>query len=449
MIFKYCVVLFVFSFSSFFSVAGTASLTYLPASSLMVEHFTVIPPLVSNPRSGGTASLTYLPASSLMVEHFTVIPPLVSNPRSGASVVVARSIDSVSVDRANGDRFKQSKKSLKKVWIRETFPKNFTRPSLAQPIRPVLTRAGLLIQGNKVNGVVAYTLNKGKKQWFFSVKGGLAGEVSVVNDLVFFGGADGFIYAIYLSTGKLLWKHYTGLAQVSAPVVYKNQVYFSSSEKLYCLSKKTGDMLWTYSVSSPTAEFTVEGVAPPVIDKSLVYFKSPTALTAVNFKGRKRWTISTGVVSRFASSAGGLAIGKICLYFADSESGIYCVNKKTGRVIWKNPQGSHGDLLLQGSRLFYPSSDGKIIALDQKSGKQIWLQPAGKSSATSLVLYKDSLVYGEYRGPLRFVSLKTGERGRAFYFGEGMSAPPAVSVLNSELYFMSNSGWLYKLSLGD
>ena len=359
-----------------------------------------------------------------------------------ASVVVARSIDSVSLDRVQ-----KSKKSLKKVWIRETFPKNFTRPSVAQPIRPVLTQAGLLVQGNKVNGVTAYTLNKGKKQWFFSVKGGLAGEVSVAEGLVFFGGADGFIYALYLSTGKLLWKHYTGLVQVSAPIVYKNRVYFSSSEKLYCLSKKTGEMVWTYSVSTSTAEFTVEGIAPPVASKSLLYFKSPTALTAVNLKGRKRWSISTGVVSRFASSAGRLAIGKICLYFADSESGIYCVNKRTGRVIWKNSQGSHGDILLHGSRLFYPSSDGNIIALDQKSGKQIWLQPAGKSQATSLVLYKESLVYGEYNGPLRFVSLKTGERSRAFYFGGRMSAPPAVSVLNSELYFMSNNGWLYKLSL--
>ena len=108
------------------SRGGTSSLTYQPASSLKKSQSTVIPPLVSNPRSGGisthavelteeqreclqrltfqkerskkgvtacnppcgggTASLTYQPASSLKKSQSTVIPPLVSNPRSGFCV---------------------------------------------------------------------------------------------------------------------------------------------------------------------------------------------------------------------------------------------------------------------------------------------------------------------------------------------------------------------------
>ena len=89
---------------------GTSSLTYRQASSLKESHSTVIPPLVSNPRSGGTSShavelteeqkeclqhlkgsagttgpvpLTYQQASSLKKSQSTVIPSLVSKPRSG------------------------------------------------------------------------------------------------------------------------------------------------------------------------------------------------------------------------------------------------------------------------------------------------------------------------------------------------------------------------------
>ena len=127
------------------------------------------------------------------------------------------------------------------------------------------------------------------------------------------------------------------------------------------------------------------------------------------------------------------------------ESGLYCLNKKTGKTIWKTDTGSHGDILLSGSRVFYSSHNGKIIALDQKSGKELWSHKVNKSIATSPVSYKNMLVYGEYSGALYFISKGTGKPLGSFSFGTGMSAPPVISEADSELYFMSNAGWLYKL----
>lgn len=336
---------------------------------------------------------------------------------------------------------------LKKVWIRETFSKDFTRPSILQSIKPVLTTSGLLIQGNKINGMGAYTLGKGKKKWFFPVKGGLAGDVLVSDGFVFFSGSDGFIYALYLKTGKILWKYYTGLISVSAPVLKKKHLYFSSANKIYCLNVKTGENVWTYSTQVRTAEFTIEGVARPLIGRHLIYFKvSDGSLVALDFKGRLKWknTLS-GSGNRFTSASSAPIVGKVCLYSSSLESGIYCLNKKTGKVIWKTSVGSHSDLLLYGSYLFYSTHDGKVLALDQKSGKQIWSHKVPQSIATSPVLYKNVLIYGEYSGALRFISRSTGKELDAFSFGSGMSTSPVVSVIDSELYFMSNFGWLYKM----
>ena len=338
---------------------------------------------------------------------------------------------------------------IKKLWIRETFLKDFLRPSILQPISPVFTSSGLLIQGNKANGVSAYTLDKGKKQWFFPVKGGLAGGVLVSDDFVFFGSSDGFIYSLHLNTGKILWKHYVGLTSISKPVVRKKYLYFASPNKIYCLNKKTGENVWTYSTQVKTAEFTVEGVASPLIGSSFIYFKvSDGSLVALDFTGRLKWKLElSNSGSRFTSASSSPVMGKLCLYSASLESGLYCLNKKTGKIIWKTAVGSHGNLLLSGSNLFYPSNDGNIIALDQKSGKQIWIHKVPQSIATSLVLYKDILIYGEYSGALRFISKSTGKGLGFFAFGSGMSAPPIVSAINSQLYFISNFGWLYKLKL--
>ena len=352
------------------------------------------------------------------------------------------------------ETFSSTKKNtsvfFKKVWIRETFSKDFTRPSILQSIRPVLTTSGLLIQGNKINGIAAYTLGKGKKKWFFPVKGGLAGGVLVSNGFVFFGGSDGFIYSLYLKTGKILWKYYTGLISVSAPVLKKEHLCFASSNKIYCLNMKTGENIWTYSTQVRKAEFTIEGVARPLIGHSLVYFKvSDGSLFALNFKGQLKWKhVLSDSGNRFTSASSTPVMGKTCLYSSSLESGLYCLNKKTGKIIWKTGVGSHSDLLLYGSYLFYSTHDGKLLALDQKSGKQIWSHKVTHSIATSPVLYKDMLIYGEYTGALRVISRSTGKELNSFSFGSGTSASPVVSVMDSELYFMSNFGWLYKIKLG-
>lgn len=340
----------------------------------------------------------------------------------------------------------------RKMWIRETFFKNFTQPSVLQSIKPAVSSSGLLIQGNRANGLSVYTLEQGKRKWFFSVKGGLAGDVLVESDFVFFGGADGFMYALYLNTGQVLWKYYVGAVNVSQPTMRDKYLYFASANRMYCLNAKTGESVWTYTASLSPSEFTIEGVASPLVNKakgSLIYFKtSDGALIALNSRGKLKWKQKLSQSSdRFTSAVSDPVMGKMCLYSAGVESGLYCLNKKTGKVIWKNSSGSHGNLLLSGSRIFYPTTDGRILALDQRSGKQIWSHQIKETIATSPVLYKNILIYGEYSGGLRFISLDTGKDLGYFSFGSGMSASPLVSAVNSELYFLSNIGWLYKLKL--
>ena len=345
--------------------------------------------------------------------------------------------------------FKKEKVSVKKIWIRETFLKDFTRPSVLQSISPVLSSSGLLIQGNKVNGLSVYTMDKGEKKWFFPIDGGVSGGVLLVDDLIFFGGADGYIYSLQLKTGQLLWKQHVGLTHISKPLVYENYLYFASSNKIYCLNKKTGENVWTYSAQVRSSEFTLEGIAEPLISDSFIYFKvSDGSLIALSLQGKLKWKREFTHSARFASASSTPVIGKVCLYSADLESGIYCLNKKTGKIIWKVPIGSHGNILLSDSYLFYPTSDGKIIALDQQSGKQIWSYKLHQSISTSLVLYKNVLIYGDYSGDLRFISKQNGKELGFFPVGSGLSASPVFSYsVKPSIYFISNSGWLYKLHL--
>ena len=182
------------------------------------------------------------------------------------------------------------------------------------------------------------------------------------------------MYALYAETGQLLWKHYTGLTLVSTPVQKNQYLYFASARRLYSLKVKTGESVLTYSTQTDPGKFVIDKVAAPILDSSFIYFKTNDgSLLALDLKFRLKWKKKLSESYRdFTSASSGLAIGPVCLYTSSLQDGLYCLNKKTGRTIWKNSTGSHGDILLLGSLLFYPSQDGRILALDQKSGKQIW-----------------------------------------------------------------------------
>ncbi len=337
-----------------------------------------------------------------------------------------------------------------KVWIRDSVLKGVTViPDVLQSIRPIYVHEGqLIIQGNNTNGVHAYTSDLGKKKWSFQIKGGLAGDILNHKGHLFFVGADGFFYILSAQTGAVTWKFYIGQPSASRPVLQKNRLFIAVSNKLYCLNIQTKKLIWTYSVSLKKSEFVVEGVAEPLVSGNTIYFKTGDGtLFAINRNGRLKWKKYLSKKDRFTSALSAPIIGKVCLYSASFESGLYCLNKRNGKVIWKTPFGSHADLLLAGEYLFYSTSDGQVLALDQKSGKQIWSHKLLYSIATRLVLYKDYLIYGEYSGPLRLLSKKTGKEKGAFFFGKGMATSPLLLSEHSVLYFTSNFGWLYKLKL--
>ncbi len=375
-----------------------------------------------------------------------------------------------SVNIVGVNKIAVNKVSIDKVWVRQTFRKNGPLVSALQPVRAVFVGRDLVVQGNRINGVHAYTRKWGKKRWSLWVKGGVAGDLLFVpSDIsgerkksakskkenkkyrgyLIFGGADGFIYAVFAQTGQVFWKQFIGSAMFSQPVLHKNRIYIAQVGKLYCLKARTGEVVWTYRVRLKKPEFIVEGIATPLVTPQWIYFKSGDGvLSALNHKGRRRWKVSLSrKEDRFTSALSAPVMGKLCLYSAGFESGLYCLNKNTGAVIWKTTMGSHGDVVLDGNRLFYPTSNGKVLALDQKSGKKIWEHQVPHSIATDLSLYKHYLVYGEFSGALRLLSKKDGALQGAFFFGKGLSAKPLVSLADKALYFISNYGWLYKVSI--
>ncbi len=348
--------------------------------------------------------------------------------------------------------FKAPPSFAKVLWVRPLVPMEKDKTSVYQRIKPVLA-SGLVIQGH-THGVVALTQSKGKTLWSFDLKGGVAGGVLVEKGQVFFAAGEGFVYALDLKTGAVLWKRHTGLSLMSRPTLWRGSLYISSPFGLYVYEARTGKVQWSHKDMSSSlnhqAEFMVQQIAPPLVTARGVYYRTGEGyLWMLDHRGRLKWKKQlSDPQSRFASVASAPVIHRGVLFVSDFHKGLYALKPQTGKVLWTYALGSYTHPVVNASsHLFYPGTGGKIVALSWE-GKQIWSKDLKSSTATSLVPYRDMLIYGEYSGSaLKLVSQKTGRSLGGLPFGSGVVASPQMHQNKKELYFLSRGAYLYKVKL--
>ena len=261
-----------------------------------------------------------------------------------------------------------------------------------------------------------------------------------------------FFYCLEISTGRVLWKFYSGSENLGSPFISEGIVYFmTSQEKLYALNARTGKTLWVY-VQAKTVQKTmlnIRGVSRPVVDQQRVYagFGNGDFLALNKNTGKVIWKISLSKnTSAFKDTDSHPVVVGNLLYTTNYTSGLFCLNKKTGKVIWKNPDGAYSNPTIGGKNIFYATTDKKMVALNRFSGRKKWSKKL-KSLATQPVVYKSMLIFGLSEGGLSLVHKSNGKEKTQVNLFRGITTRPTIDNKTNELFVMSNEFWLYKFDL--
>jgi len=106
---------------------------------------------------------------------------------------------------------------------------------------------------------VALDLGTGHEIWTYPVGG--SASPAVADGVVYIGSDDGGVYAIDAAKGgDPIWLFASGSANVRAPVVAGDQLFFTAGATITCLDRATGAAVWRYPVG---ADITTE---PIVLD---------------------------------------------------------------------------------------------------------------------------------------------------------------------------------------
>ncbi len=217
------------------------------------------------------------------------------------------------------------------------------------------------------------------------------------DNVIYFGGDDGNVYAVDAQTGRQIWKRTTNGPVPATPAIADGTLYTGSYDgKLYALNAQTGALKWKFTTEGER-RFEAKGIhgwqpknqtiadpfdvflSSPVVANGVVYFGSGDGnLYALDSQsGDLRWKFKTGDVVH-ASPA--LADG--VLFFGSWDSYFYALDAATGKEKWRFHGGEdpliHNQVGFQSSPtvangvVYTGCRDSNLYALDAITGKEKW-----------------------------------------------------------------------------
>ena len=160
-------------------------------------------------------------------------------------------------------------------------------------------------------------------KWRYQANSGAKANSSpaLVNDTIYFGSGDRFVYALDAGTGNLKWSYETGSDVFSSPAVEDGLVYIGSYDgKLYALKADTGELVWSYQTGD-------EVRSSPAVADGMVYAGSHDfSMYALDAKkGELVWSFKTGsLVSSSPAVVGGV------VYFGSLDGIVYALEATMG-----------------------------------------------------------------------------------------------------------------------
>lgn len=321
------------------------------------------------------------------------------------------------------------------------------------------------------NGGVVYSLDEaeGSVNWKFKVaepeKGARKHFTTplIHKDRLYIGGADKHLYCLDAQSGALLWETETDDWIRSSPVVVDQGIFVATisgrlymldqtgrvqwNEKisdhaiyadlvgkedkllitdsnlmLYCMNAK-GKKVWEKSVLSAFTNEAGERIFTDLISGGTYYQSKPTAtdgqlffgtpsgfLHAVDaLSGEENWKFEMGA----AISVGpALADGKVYAGQQGSERFFYCLDQKTGELVWKQtiPGGwVWGSAAVDDGLVYVPTVSGYAVCLDGETGHIVWMYPTAKSVPAEPAIDGDLVYFGSWSHSLYAFHKKTGE----------------------------------------
>lgn len=364
-------------------------------------------------------------------------------------------------------------------WVRDTKTQDYVGNYNNMVFHP-LVFDNLVVGGNNVDGLVAYTKTMGFKKWTYNENGGVSNPGIAVGSYIFFSTYSGKAIALNAANGKLFWSTDIDYP-TSKPFVFDNgRIYIhTQNDELISLEASSGERLWTFKRGGST-KIQVSSTNAPVLLGSLIVsgFSDGSIVALEKNNGRERWSRRLNFQNRFRDLTAITLFDKDKLLVGGYDDGIYALNGVDGSVIWKKERAITSNFIVieegvqtatslvptestsensgVSSLVSAPKSgagtikacastlDDKIFCINPYTGEQVQ-EIRTHSPSTQLAFYDQKLFYGLSAGGMAAFDFKSGATYRYPTFAGVASLPVKDPKQDSIVYFSTNAGNIYSL----
>lgn len=266
----------------------------------------------------------------------------------------------------------------------------------------------LVVAGDYANVLHALSVNSGVEQWSFTgAKGRYIGRPLVVGETLLVPNGDFSLYALN-NTGNLVWSYKTEQALWANPVSDGTVVYQASLDHyLYALDVTSGKLLWKTDLGGAL-------IGSPTLGENGVLYQGSLAnqMSALDTKtGKILWQQATeGAV--WASPV--LVDG--ALYFGDQNGILYAKSITDGSPLWQMSVESAvvGSGTVLGDNILFGTDKGRLQAITP-DGKIAWTRETGGRLLSHLISTPELALVGVLAGDYHLLAYTpTGETAWSF-----------------------------------
>ena len=273
---------------------------------------------------------------------------------------------------------------------------------------------------------------------------------SIYKDNIYVADNIGFIYAITLETGKLIWIKNHEIPLKSHIKIFDNKIYLINQDnRLLCLDTEEGFKIWDIR-STPSFIKTQYFLALAISNEGdlVTLNSSGDLLKARASNGEIYWSLNT-TDAMFAHETDFFESSNIIIDDNDiifgTSSAIFSYNLTTGYRNWKKKIGSKNTPIIDGNNVFVVSDNGYFVNLNKQSGKIIWSTNILKilkkkkqmTQVTGFVMGSGKIYAVSLNGYLIVCSAVSGNTEYFRKIGDTIMAAPIIS--NGSLYILTEN----------
>jgi outer membrane protein assembly factor BamB len=265
----------------------------------------------------------------------------------------------------------------------------------------------------------------------------------VAHGRLFVGQQRGRFFAIDARTGRVIWRKHFRHCSAASPTVHNGVVYMAYMQPYPCsksdrtakgfiaaLRVRGGKLLWRFRTGA------VES-SPLLVGNFLIFGSWDHRLYSLHVHTRKlRWVFEADdELNSSPAYAGGT------IYIGSDSGRLYALNSKTGRLRWRAEAFSrfgrreyfYATPTVAYGRVFIGNTDGTLYAFGARTGRLLWAQDAGTYVYSAAAVWNRTVYVGSYDGFVSAFDAATGELRWRY------SAPAAIhgapTVLDGLVYF--------------